>query len=70
MNSIKFKLNEEQVNDVMVLAQKIETVAARLNLSMRNHASPQTGDEAEYHNEDDTLHDINTPSMPAGVHDR
>lgn len=40
------KLSDEQVKDVLSLAEKIEKVASLLNLSLRNYA--QVPDDSEY----------------------
>jgi len=37
----KGKLSEAQVRDVYLLAKKIQDTAAKLNLSVRNHANPR-----------------------------
>lgn len=68
MNSIR--LTDEQANDVLVLAKKIEAATARLNLSMRNHASPHTGEEDDYHDAGAMVHPGVAPSMQAGGRSR
>lgn len=42
------KLSDEQVNDVLLLAKKIEKVVSILNLSLRNYS--QVPDETESDN--------------------
>jgi hypothetical protein len=38
-------LTDEQVKEVLDLAAIIEGIAAKLNLSMRNYANPEAGNE-------------------------
>ena len=68
MNSIR--LTEKQANDVLVLAKKIEAATARLNLSMRNHASPHTGEEDDYHDAGAMAHPAVVSAMPGGSRSR
>lgn len=66
MNSIRHKLTDAQVNDVLSLAARIERVAAMLNLSMRNHASPYIEGEVECETGDVSIPGLDTQLlMPA-----
>ena len=42
---INVPLTDEQVKEVLDLAAVIEKVAAKLNLSVRNYANPEAGNE-------------------------